>query len=135
VLKKSSKKLRSEFKSARSRQINPCLIQGILLWSGGQDNILTKRTVLRTISQRSETMTTLTASEARAGLYRLIDQAAESHKPVIISGKRANAVLVSEEDWSAIQETLYLLATPGMRESIKESMAEPIAKSKRTLKW
>jgi antitoxin YefM len=135
VLKKSLKKLRSEFKSARSRQINPCLIQGILLWSGGQDNILTKRTVLRTISQRSETMTTLTVSEARAGLYRLIDQAAESHKPVIISGKRANAVLVSEEDWSAIQETLYLLATPGMRESIKESMAEPIAKSKRTLKW
>lgn len=80
-------------------------------------------------------MTTLTASEARAGLYRLIDQAAETHKPVIISGKRANAVLVSEEYWSAIQETLYLLAIPGMRESIKESMAEPIAKSKRALKW
>ena len=52
-------------------------------------------------------MATLTASEARAGLYRLIDQAAESHKPIVISGKRANAVLVSEEDWSAIQETLY----------------------------
>jgi prevent-host-death family protein len=68
-------------------------------------------------------MTTLTASEARAGLYRLIDQTAETHKPVVISGKRANAVLVSEEDWSAIQE------------SIKESMAEPITKSKRALKW
>jgi prevent-host-death family protein len=80
-------------------------------------------------------MTTLTASEARAGLYRLIDQAAESHKPIVISGKRANAVLVSEEDWSAIQETLYLLAVPGMRESIKDAMAEPIAKSKKTLKW
>ena len=59
-------------------------------------------------------MTTLTASEARAGLYRLIDQAAESHKPVIISGKRANAVLISEEDWSAIQETLYLLSIPAV---------------------
>ena len=80
-------------------------------------------------------MTTLTASEARADLYRLIDQTAETHKPVLISGKRSNAVLISEEDWSAIQETLYLLAIPGMRESIKESMAEPLAKSKRTLKW
>jgi len=80
-------------------------------------------------------MTILTASEARASLYRLIDQAAESHKPVLISGKRANAVLVSEEDWSAIQETLYLLSVPGMRESIKDSMAEPLGKSKRTIKW
>ena len=79
-------------------------------------------------------MTTLTASEARASLYRLIDQAAESHKPILISGKRANAVLVSEEDWSAIQETLYLLAVPGMRESIKDAVAEPLAKSKKVLK-
>ncbi len=80
-------------------------------------------------------MTTITASEARAGLYRLIDQAAESHKPVTISGKRANAVLIAEEDWSAIQETLYLMAVPGMRESIKDAMAEPLVKSKRVLKW
>ena len=80
-------------------------------------------------------MNTITASEARAGLYRLIDQTAESHQPVIISGKRANAVLVSEEDWSAIQETLYLLAIPGMRESIKDAMSDPLTKSKRTLKW
>jgi len=80
-------------------------------------------------------MATLTASEARAGLYRLIDQAAETHQPVLISGKRANAVLVSEEDWTAIQETLYLLAVPGMRESIKDSMAEPLAQSSRQLSW
>jgi antitoxin YefM len=80
-------------------------------------------------------MTTLTASEARAGLYRLIDQTAESHKPVIISGKRANAVLISEEDWSAIQETLYLLSIPGLRESVRDAMAEPLVKSKRVLKW
>lgn len=80
-------------------------------------------------------MTTLTASEARASLYRLIDQTAESHQPILISGKRANAVLVSEEDWSAIQETLHLLAVPGMRESIKDAMSEPLAKSTRTLKW
>ena len=80
-------------------------------------------------------MTILTASEARASLYRLIDQVAESHKPIVISGKRVNAVLVSEEDWDAIQETLYLLAIPGMRESIKDAMSEPLAKSKRALKW
>ena len=80
-------------------------------------------------------MTVLTASEARASLYRLIDQAAESHEPIIISGKRSNAVLISEEDWRSIEETLNLLAIPGMRESIKESMAEPLAKSKRMLKW
>ena len=80
-------------------------------------------------------MTTLTASEARAGLYRLIDQTAESHKPVIISGKRANAVLISEEDWSAIQETLYLLSIPGLRESVREAMAEPLSKSKKVVKW
>lgn len=80
-------------------------------------------------------MTTLTASEARAGLYRLIDQAAQSHQPVLISGKRANAVLISEEDWTAIQESLYLLAVPGMRESIKDAMSEPLSKSKKVLKW
>lgn len=72
-------------------------------------------------------MNTVTASQARAGLYRLIDQTAETHRPVVISGKRANAVLVSEEDWSAIQETVYLLSIPGMRESLKDAMAEPLA--------
>jgi antitoxin YefM len=65
-------------------------------------------------------MATLTVSEARSSLYRLIDQAAESHKPIFISGERANAVSVSEEDWSAIQETLHLLAIPNMGESIKD---------------
>ena len=80
-------------------------------------------------------MTTLTASEARAGLYRLIDQAAQSHKPVVISGKRANAVLISEEDWSSIQETLYLLSILGLRESVREAMAEPLSKSKKVVKW
>ena len=78
-------------------------------------------------------MTTVTASKARAGLNRLIDQTADSHQPVVISGKRSNAVLVSEEDWSAIQETLYLLAIPGMR-SIQDAIAEPLAESKRILK-
>lgn len=84
---------------------------------------------------RRPAMATLTASEARANLYRLIDQAAESHQPIHIAGKRTSAVLLSAEDWQAIQETLYLLSIPGMRESIKEGMAEPLGKSARELGW
>ena len=80
-------------------------------------------------------MTHLTASEARANLYRLIDETAESHQPIIITGKRSSAVLVSEDDWQAIQETLYLLSVPGMRESIKAGMAEPLSASARKLRW
>ncbi len=80
-------------------------------------------------------MTTLTASEARANLYRLIDQTAQSHQPIHIAGKRASAVLLSAEDWNAVQETLYLLSIPGMRESIKEGMAEPLSKSATELRW
>jgi prevent-host-death family protein len=79
--------------------------------------------------------TTLTASEARANLYRLMDQAAESHQPVTIVGKRNDAVLVSAEDWQAIQETLTLLSVPGMRESIKEGMAEPVDGCATELDW
>jgi antitoxin YefM len=58
-----------------------------------------------------------------------------SKEPILISGKRSNAVLLAAEDWSAIQETLFLLAVPGMRESIKAGMAEPLAKSAKALKW
>lgn len=81
------------------------------------------------------TMTTLTASEARANLYRLMDQAAESHQPILISGKRSNSVLLAEEDWAAIQETLFLLAVPGMRESIKSGMLESIDDCSTELDW
>jgi antitoxin YefM len=80
-------------------------------------------------------MNTLSASEARANLYRLMDETASSHVPVLISGKRNNAVLVAEEDWSAIQETLYLLSVPGMRESIKTGMSEPLDNSAKALNW
>ncbi len=65
-------------------------------------------------------MTILNATEARSKLYRLIDETTETHQPIIITGKRGNAVLLSEEDWQAISETLHLLSVPGMRESIKE---------------
>lgn len=80
-------------------------------------------------------MSALTASEARANLYRLIDQASESHQPIHIAGKRTSAVLVSSEDWQAIQETLHLLSIPGMRESIKEGMAEALGDSATELEW
>jgi prevent-host-death family protein len=80
-------------------------------------------------------MTILTASQARANLYRLIDQAAESHEPILIAGKRSSAVLVSEGDWKAIQEAMYLLSIPGMRESIRSAMAEPLEKSPKALNW
>ena len=80
-------------------------------------------------------MTILTASAARAKLYQLLDQAASSHEPVLITGKRANAVLISAEDWRAIQETLYLLSIPGMRESIRKGLKTPLKKCRPNLKW
>ena len=80
-------------------------------------------------------MSTLSATEARANLYRVIDETAESHEPVLITSKRNNAVLVSESDWNSIQETLYLLSIPGMRESIKEGMETDVSKCSEDLDW
>lgn len=80
-------------------------------------------------------MHTLTASEARSNLYRLIDQTAESHQPITITGKRSNAVLVSAEDWAAIQETLFLLSIPGMRESILAGLATNTDECSKELDW
>ena len=80
-------------------------------------------------------MATLTATEARSKLYKLIDDATESHKPITITGKRSNAVLLSEEDWNSIQETLYLLSIPGMRESIRDGLKTPLSKCKKRLEW
>jgi len=71
-------------------------------------------------------MTTLTAATARKRLYSLMDEVRESHEPVQIVGKRSSAILVSEEDWRAIQETLYLTSIPGMRESIQEGLKTPV---------
>ncbi len=84
---------------------------------------------------RRQIMVTYTATKARAQLYKLMDEAAASHKPVHITGKRTDAVLISEEDWSAIQETLYLLSIPGMRESIQKGMKTPIKKCDEDLDW
>jgi antitoxin YefM len=81
------------------------------------------------------TMATLNATEARANLYKLIDDTVASHVPVIITGKRGNAVLLAEEDWNAINETLHLLSVPGMRESIVEGMQEPLDDCANALDW
>lgn len=78
-------------------------------------------------------MTVMTSTAARANLYNLIDQAKEFHEPIIISGKRNNAVLISEEYWNSIQETLYLCSISGMRESILEASKEPLEESVKEL--
>ena len=80
-------------------------------------------------------MAPLTATEARANLYRIIDETAASHQPVLISGKRNSVVLVSQEDWAAIQETLFLLSVPGMRESIREGLATDVEDCDEVLDW
>ena len=80
-------------------------------------------------------MTTLTATQARGRLYRLMDFIAQSHEPVQITGKRHNAVLISDEDWRSIKETLYLLSIPGMRESIRDGLKTPISKCNKSPKW
>jgi prevent-host-death family protein len=80
-------------------------------------------------------MSTVTASEARRRLYGLLDEVADSHRPVLITGRRHNAVLVSEHDWRAIQETLHLAQIPGMVESIRQSMATPHQEMVEDLDW
>ena len=80
-------------------------------------------------------MTTVKATEARARLYKLLDETAESHEPIQITGKRSNAVLISEEDWRSIQETLYLLSIPGMRESIRKGLKTPVEKCSEKPGW
>ncbi|MDI9386063.1 MAG: type II toxin-antitoxin system Phd/YefM family antitoxin [Spirochaetota bacterium] len=80
-------------------------------------------------------MEILTVSDARANLYKLIDYANEVHEPIVIMGKRNKAVLVSEENWTAMQETLHLLSIQGMRESILEGMEEDLETSERQIDW
>ncbi len=86
---------------------------------------MTFRTFCRTFSLEVS-MTTVSITEARSNLYNLVDKTGTDHEPILITGKRNNAVLVSEDDWRAIQETLHLISIPGMRESIRSGMAEPV---------
>lgn len=80
-------------------------------------------------------MHTVTSSEAKLTIHRLIDESAKSHQPILITGERNNAVLISEEDWTSIQESIHLLSAPGMRESIRECIAAPIDECTNKLDW
>jgi len=80
-------------------------------------------------------MKTISVSQARANLYKLLEEAGESHEPLVITGKKGNAVLVAEEDWKAIQETIFLLSIPGMRESIREGLETPVEECAEDLEW
>jgi antitoxin YefM len=80
-------------------------------------------------------MTTLNATEARSKLYNLIDETAQTHQPIVITGKRGNAVLLAEDDWNSINETLFLLSVPGMRESIREGMDTDLDECDKDLDW
>ncbi|HBX81427.1 MAG: type II toxin-antitoxin system Phd/YefM family antitoxin [Propionibacteriaceae bacterium] len=80
-------------------------------------------------------MTALSATAARAALYRLIDQVNEDSQPVTITGQRGNAVLIGEADWEAIQETLLLESVPGFTDSIREARAEGVEAATSELDW
>jgi len=80
-------------------------------------------------------MNTINVTQARSQLYKLIDEVASSHEPVQISGKRGNAILISEEDWRSIQETLSLISVPGMRESIRQGLETPVEECSENPGW
>lgn len=80
-------------------------------------------------------MTAISVTKARANLYRLVDQANEESQTITITGKRGNAVLIGEDDWSAIQETIYLNSIPGMSQSVIEADQEGIEAASNRLDW
>ena len=80
-------------------------------------------------------MSSINITNARKNLYKLIEEIQDAHEPITIIGKKGSAVLISEEDWRSIEETLYLTSIPGMRESIQNGLVEPLSKSSTKLKW
>ena len=80
-------------------------------------------------------MAMIPINEAKQRLQDLIDAVSQSHQPIVITSQNSNAILLSEADWLAIQETLYLLSIPGMRESIRAGLATPIEECHRELEW
>jgi antitoxin YefM len=80
-------------------------------------------------------MSTLNATEARSKLYSLIDETTETHEPILITGKRGNAILLAEEDWRAVTESLFLVSIPGMRESIQEGLNTTVENCDEDLDW
>ena len=77
----------------------------------------------------------MSASQARADIYNLIDKTAQTHEPIIITGKRNNAVMISQEDWEAIQETLYLNSIPNLSQSIQEAMKADDSEFSDSIEW
>ncbi len=96
---------------------------------------LTLRSQIRTVLVGGHIMNILNATEARSKLYKLIDETASSHQPIVITGKRSNAVLISEEDWNSIAETLYLASIPGMHKSIKDGLSLDLSDCSKELDW
>ena len=99
---------------------------------------MTKRTLYGTISKviKDKSMVkVMTASQVRTNIYKIMDETAESHEPIIITGKRNNVVMISEEDWNAIEETLYLNSIPGMAKSIQDAMASDDSEFSDTVEW
>lgn len=80
-------------------------------------------------------MGAINATNARKNLYKLIKEVGESHEPIIITGKESSAVLVSEDDWHAIQETLYLHSIPGMADSIRKGFKTPVGECDTEIRW
>ncbi len=77
----------------------------------------------------------MTVSQARTNIYKIMDETAQTHQPIMITGKRNNVVMLSEEDWNAIEETLYLNSIPGMASSIKEAMDAPNSEFSEDIEW
>jgi len=96
---------------------------------------LSSRTLWRTLVEEVVIVTAVSATTARSNLYRLIDQVNEESEPLTITGQRGNAVLVGEEDWQAIQETLFLASVPGLTESIRQARADGIEAGSADLDW
>ena len=77
----------------------------------------------------------MTVSQVRANIYKIMDETAATHQPIMITGKRNNVVMLSEEDWNAIEETLFLNSIPGMATSIKEAMDAPNSEFSEDIEW
>ena len=77
----------------------------------------------------------MTVSQARANIYKIMDETSQTHQPIMITGKRNNVVMISEEDWNAIEETLYLNSITGMANSIKEAMDAPDSEFSEDIEW
>ena len=91
---------------------------------------------IKSTDKRTEDkMSSINVTNARKDLYRIVESVNQSHEPIHITGKHSSAVLVGEDDWKSIEETLYLLSIPGMRDSIVEGMKTPLNELELDLDW